>query len=470
MSKRREEMIHGITRREFLARGVTTASAALFLPQWIELLLGGARAHAADPICGTPDLSMIPFMTINLNGGAALQANYMPKLADGSMLSSYSKMGMGKIPTAIDKFGITGSFYSASKIIQGIEEVMARGTADNTTLTNTAFVAACVQSRDDTAENKLAVDGLLAKAGLLGSLLPNLGSVRNSTGVSHKSAYITPPAPLVVSNISDLVGAISFNNTIKSALNNTNDRSQLAKAIRRLSESQMRKIANSTKDTEVKDLIDCVGIKNISLTGQSSASPLDPNSDTTNATLLKAFWDDSGAGTATLPLDAAIAYSVLNKYAGSGIIEKSGYDYHDNTRTTGDARDLEAGRLIGKVLRTAAVLNKKIFLYVCTNGSVASTNSDSAGTNWISDFGLASCAYIFYYDPTGRKATSGSQIGNYTQGQIADPNFYSGASPELTATAIFANFMKLNNLMGTFETIVGSRFDTTQLDKLIKFE
>lgn len=181
MCNNKKNRYHDPSRREFFKDGAKVIAGSLFMPQWIKLLLGSNNAFAADPICSQSASSMIPFITINLNGGAALQANYLPKLIDGvtplsanTAKAGYSKMGMGKNPAAQSVFGISNGFYANSGIIAGINQAMALGTADTTTLDKTAFIAACVQSRDDTAENKMAIDGLLSKAGLVGTLLPTL--------------------------------------------------------------------------------------------------------------------------------------------------------------------------------------------------------------------------------------------------------------------------------------------------------
>lgn len=484
---------HNAARREFFKDGAKIMAGTLFMPQWIKLLLGSNHAKAADPNCAASNASsMIPFITINLNGGAALQANYLPKLIDGvtpldadTTKAGYSKMGMGKNPTKETLFGINDGFYAASGIIAGIKDAMNFGlTADTTTLDKTAFIAACVQSRDDSGENKMAVDGLLTKAGLVGTLLPNLGANRNDTGINHKAAFIPPPAPLVVSSISALGNSIklNFNSNMNTIMNSTdgNDKLRMAKTMRRLSESQMKRLITTASDSDIKDLIDCMNLKNTDLANPalSSSSSMDPNS----IAAIKEYWTSTtagatGANSGTIPdntVSAGVAFSVLNGWTGSGIIEFGGFDYHSGAgnRATQDASDRAAGRVIGNILRMAAILNKKVFIYVSTNGSVVSNDvADPTSTQrgWVSDFGPASCVYGIYFNPAGRATTNGNQIGGYTQGQITDTSFYTGSSPELTATSIFANYMHLNGMKSTFETIIGNRFDMSRWDSVVKF-
>lgn len=238
-----------------------------------------------------------------------------------------------------------------------------------------------------------------------------------------------------------------------------------------MNESQMKKLVTISGDSETKDLIDCMGLKNIDLSNSSGSSgvDMDPNS----VTGIKSYWN-SGGTIADTDIAAALSYAVLMGWTGSGIIELGGYDYHSGAanRAAQDASDNTAGLLVGKILRMASVLNKKVFIYLATNGSVVSNDVGDEASNargWVSDFGPASCVYGLYFDPAGRMVTSGNQIGGYTQGQIADSSFYTGGSPELTAMAIFANYMQLSGMKSTFESIVGNRFDMAQWSSVVKF-
>ena len=51
---------------------------------------------------------------------------------------------------------------------------------------------------------------------------------------------------------------------------------------------------------------------------------------------------------------------LLNGYAGVSSIDKGGFDYHDQTRTTGDAKDFILGSEIGQVIAYAHTLKKPI--------------------------------------------------------------------------------------------------------------
>ncbi len=164
-----------------------------------------------------------------------------------------------------------------------------------------------------------------------------------------------------------------------------------------------------------------------------------------------------------------MAYNALKSNCGSVALELGGYDYHDNTRTTGDARDLEAGRNVGRILETANALGKPVFMYVTSDGAVSSQKSSNQGSPWNSDRGTGGVSYMLYFNPNGRPQTSGFQIGSFTQGQVADDSFVTGNSPEAAAAAVFANYLAVNKRLDLYGGIVGRALDVSLLNQVIKF-
>ncbi|MGZ5279193.1 MAG: hypothetical protein ACXWC9_04580, partial [Pseudobdellovibrionaceae bacterium] len=373
-----------VTRREFLASGVIPFSAALMMPNWMKLLLPN-EAQAAG--CATMSSDLIPFVTLNLEGGAGLSGNFIVHDQGSQMLPSYNLMSLGRQPPVVTEFGnvpFAGMSGGAliSKFLQGIRETAPQA------LPKTAFVAVCVQSRDDSGENRFAVDGMLAGAGLAGSLLPNLGSRPNSTtGVRQEPAIVAPPSPLIVNNFNALKSSLGYAGAIGATLT-TNQKQSLAKLINRLSEKQSRKIASLPSGTEIKTLLDCAGIKNEELV-KAGTDGVDPRLDASSATALNNIWginNGTGADNQNL-IFSSMAYNALKSQSGSVALELGGYDYHDGGRATGDAKDLEAGRTVGRVLETAHTLNKPVFIYVTSDGATSSTVSDTPGAGWVSDRG-----------------------------------------------------------------------------------
>ena len=441
-----------VTRRDFLSAGLIPFAVSAIVPGALGLL-AGASAEAAE--CGAASV-MPSFITLNLSGGAGLAANYLPRTSGGSLLSSYSKMGNGNNSganalTPATEFGVA-SFYANSGLLAGL-----RSGASATALANTAFVAMCVQSRDDNAENKFDASGIITKLGVTGSMLPNLGTEATASGIRQASATVSPPSPLVVGNVDDIANSIGYTRSLKASLT-VNQHTKLAKLVASLSASQARKLDSITSTAGVRDLIDCAGIKNSGLVGQG-ANAITPSND------VLAAW---GVNTNTNKADqnrvfGTMASQALLGNAGTVNLEIGGYDYHDGTRSTGDQRDAVAGQTIGRILRTAELLNKKVFIYVTSDGATGSNDSDVPGTPWNFDRGTGGLAFLFAYDPAGRPATSGSQIGAFTNGQVADDSSFVGSDPANAAAAAVVNYLNfakrpelLTNLFPSNGTLSGA--------------
>ncbi len=458
-----------VSRREFLASGLIPFSASMLMPNWTKLLLPELVANAAEPICSTGASDLIPFVTLNLAGGAGLAGNYVALDQGGQMLPSYSLVGLGKAPTVENEFGKVGfagmnNGVLTSKFLQGIRERAP------TAISKTAFVALCVRSRDDSSENRFAADGMVAKAGLQGALLPNLGQRQNTlAGIGQEPSTVNPPTPLIVNNFSALTSSLGYAGAIGSGLK-TAQKESLARLISRLSESQSRKIASIQSGAEIKTLLDCAGIKNEELV-KAGTNVVDPRADSSAGTQLSTIWGINAGtnGNDSNLIFGSMVYNALRGTAGSVALEIGGYDYHDGSRTTGDNKDLDAGRAAGRILESAAVLNKPVFLYITSDGATSSVNSDAPGAAWTSDRGTAGLAFMLYFNPSGRPETSGSQIGWFTDGQTADETFITGNSPEAAAAAVFANYLVANKRLDLYAGIAGRTFAGDQLDKVLKF-
>ena len=144
-------------------------------------------------------------------------------------------------------------------------------------------------------------------------------------------------------------------------------------------------------------------------------------------------------------------------YAGAGTIAMGGYDYHDGTATTGEARDEVAGRVIGTVLAMAAALGRKLMLHVYTDGGIdANVNvpaekvrqdSDVEKYVWRGDSETRAAAFVLVYDPSGRPELAFTQMGAYraADGGTIDlsPERHNKISenPAAHATAVLANWL-----------------------------
>ncbi len=452
------------TRREFLGYGMIPFAASTLFPAALQMLFS-PEAQAAE--CAVPSNTLSSFITVNLAGGASMSSNFLARDANGALLTSYTKMGLGNNAGAnalvVDtEFGVasfpTANGAAISQLVAGI-----RANADVATLANTAFISVCVQSQDDTSANKFDASGLVYKAGLVGGLVPNLGSRQSNTGIGQLSSLITPPPPLIVRSFTDIQNSIGYTRSIQTSLS-VAQRQKLANLVGNLSTSQARKLAAVNNMAGVQDLVACAGIKNVELIAGAAIDPV------ANAAVATRWGINAGtAANNEARVFASMVYNGLLGQAGSINLERGGYDYHDGTRTNGDTKDREAGQLIGRILDTARILGKKVMIYVTSDGSVVSNEAAAPGAPWTSDRGGAGMALLFMYSPTGRPATSGFQIGNYTTGQVANEKTAVGNSPELASQAVFGNWCKFSGNMAAYTKVIpNAALSGTILDGVIK--
>jgi len=455
-----------VSRRDFLSAGVIPFMATLTAPT-LASMISANKAHAQEagtcPSSNANDPNKLSgFVTLNLAGGAMLAGNYVHMDAGGQTLPSYNKLGLGN-----SSLPITREFNNAPFAGNGISKLITgiRNTAGEA-LANTAFVAIPCRAQDDSGNNRFDMSGMVATAGLIGQALPNLGTRDSDTGVRQMFSKIKPPNPLRVRSFNDIEGALGGSGTGALANLSTNQKTSFFNLLKNLNESQTARILASSGGEMLSNLVKCASEKNHELASQAP-----PPADVRQDAGLASIWGvngNTGAGAQDVVFGSMVLAG-LTGAAGTVGLERGGYDYHNNTRTRGDGSDMEAGELIGKILASAAALNEKVFLWVTSDGACSAPVSESRSAPWRSDRGSAGMAMIFAYDPAGRPDTNGFQIGQFNDAQAADDSFITGSSPELAASAAFANYLKFNNKMDLLESVIPGTFSTADLNKIIKF-
>lgn len=451
-----------VTRRDFLSTGLLGFGASMTLPSLATMLAPSVVNAQTSTSCAAAALSdMCAFVGIKGSGGFAISANAMPLDRGGQLLSSYSRIGMGlgsRVQVTYE-FANRVPFYSASGIVAGI-----RAEASALTLANTVFIPNWYTSQDDNSMNKQDITGAVIAAGLAGSKLKNLGRSNTETGVNNSYAYVRPPAPLVVGRYEDIVGSLGVSGAL-ATLNET-QKGNLFRNIQNLTSSQAAAIQNMTGGELLSRLLNCANIDNTNLIANAASLNIDPLSNAQLATVWN-INNNSNRGSQDFVF-ASMVFNALNGNASTVNLDIGGCDYHNGTRTAGDARDLDIGRVIGNTLESAAVMGKKVFIHVTTDGAVTGPESDDPGGIWSSDRGNAGGSYIIAYDPAGPHSTMGNQIGHYTSGQAADGSFLTGGSTELASAAVFANYLSFNNKMNLLEQVLPRVFETSQIDTIRK--
>jgi len=277
-------------------------------------------------------------------------------------------------------------------------------------------------------------------------MLPNMGTESTATGINQKPALVSPPSPLVVNSVTDIANSIGYTAALKNL--SGDQKLKIARLVASLSTSQAAKLNQIASTSQVQNLVECAGIKNTELMASNGAPALPAG--------IQTAWGVSAA-TAVNNDNNIFANMVYNSLAGNGgvvNIQLGGYDYHDGSRTTGDGKDNAAGTVVGRILESAKAMNKRVFVYVTSDGATTSNDSTTPGAAWVSDRGTGGLAMFFVFDPTSRPAVSNLQIGNYTSGQVANDATFVGADPAQAAQAVFANYMKFAGRMDLFQKVI----------------
>lgn len=462
------------TRREFLGSGVVGMLGYVAAPSILELVLRAGEAHAQGAPCpgetagGGAPAGMIPFVSINLSGGWSGPYNCLVKDQAGAPLASYTTLGLGAgAPATTTEFGNV-QFPTISRFLPGVKTGAGAGGGNvnaPTALVKTSFVLMSVQSGDDRDSNALSALGMVASAGLVGSQLPYLGS-RAGTMIGQRPAVVAPPAPLVARNVDDVKNALKPVGTLSTLI--PNQVPSLLGLVKNLSESQKARLAASSSQQTLGHLVGCATDKNVKL-GASDANTLDARLNAQVAPI----WGITAqtAINAAPAIQATMIMNALNGTAGAVGFDLGGYDYHQRGRALQDTQDNAAGLVVGRILRTAEVLNRPVFIHLTSDGGIA-CNSNTAGAQFTGDSGQRGTGYILYFNPAGetRPVTTSSQIGYYTAAQSAvDTGFVPGWGPATSAAAVAANYLQVNGKSSMIPTVTANAFSAADLPKVVKF-
>jgi hypothetical protein len=462
------------TRRDFLSHGLISMGALTAVPSLLGVL--SSKAHAAmDCEVAQAVIGKTPIIIFDLAGGANIPgSNVMVGGAGGQMdfLQSYTTLGLppdmhpsnqGQLDTQL---GL--AFHGDSSMLRGI--------LDNTSGTTQAKIDGGIfasSSSDDTQNNPLNPMYWLNAAGAQGSLA-NLAGTRDSESGGRSrspSMSINPAAqPVRINRPEDALALVNIGR-----LNSVFSRSQaqrILKATQRMSEQRINNFSNQSLPEQIKALVSCGYIQSQDVLNRFSEDAINASNDSDVNAVFGNLNNSDDRKTATL------AKLVLEGYIGAATIEKGGYDYHNRTRSSGEQRDEQAGRLIGKVMELAARKQKDVMILVYTDGGVAARaeiDDSAAGRGkyvWTGDSGQRSSAFMMVYRHEGRATlrTGKRQIGWFKEsGSVENSAMVTSNSSVNLAKAIVANYLSLSGEEGRLEGVVGDNPFGRDLDKYLIF-
>jgi hypothetical protein len=499
----RHEQAHKrpVTRRDFLAQGFSSGLATIAAPTVFSLFADPRAARAAlspDLIalkasCGldVAGAGKIPFICIDLAGGANMVGSNVLIGGPGGQLDFLSTAGYGKLGLPGDMLPsmtnvTTGTsftdtrlglaFHSDSAFLRGILDRVAPATAASI---NGAVIAA--RSENDTGNNPHNPMYGIHQAGADGALATLIGSRPSDSGgnsMAPAGLIDLSVRPTKVDRASDVTSLVDTGQL--ASLLSLDDTVAVMEAIQRISDRKLQKIdpkqpwadpkqTTVTRNEVVKELVSCGYVKAADAVDQygdpSSLNPdLDPDIVGAGGIFSRAEYD----GDAEFRKTAAIMKMVLSGYAGAGTIALGGYDYHGQGRATGELRDLRAGRCMGACLEYAARRGMPLMLYVFSDGSISASGQvdstiDGRGKfMWTSDNQSTAASFFLVYNPGGRPnlVTTGTggaarhqQIGYFR----ADASVETASSPaagnvNLLVETVVLNYMALHGEQAQFAT------------------
>ena len=505
-----------VTRRELLSAGFLGASGLVMAPAWLAALLKPGAAGAQQiPLDGdisplllqsqcnvSQGAGLIPFICFDLAGGANLVGSEVIVGVQGGQANFLSTAGYGKMGVPGNMVPSASGFvsnalgllwHSDGAILRGIMSVASAGAAANT---NGAVFPAL--SENDTNINPHNPMYGIATVGANGSLLALVGteptvSGGNSVAPPDLGGVAINPAlqPSTIDQPSDAVGLVSSGGAAATTLSVEIQESQerissgttqytpggsdpAAVFTGVLSEPnggtpgvQLYTSADPTQaadDAQLKNQVRCSYVKAASNAAKfGNPSDLDPTQDQNIVGGGTPIFSASQFNDNDVAMTASVMKLVLNGFAGAGTIALSGFDYHDNTRATGETRNFQAGQMIGAVLEYAHRLGTPVMIYVVSDGSLTSSSmvdTTPAGRDklaWQGDSSAVASTFFLVYSPKGRPqpvSVANQQIGYFSSdGSVVSTSSPGANSVEQLVEMLVLNYMALQGVEGQFGTL-----------------
>jgi hypothetical protein len=508
-----------ITRRDFVRQGFLSGTGLVLGGSLLSLLTSPRLAKAqlsADLQDLATSLSLsgvdcninrtsagLPFICFDLAGGANIAGSNVLVGRNGQLdvlsTAGYSKLGLPgdqipglpeTNPTATSNGDHTDTtlglaFHSDSAFLRGILEKAGPAIGR----VNGAVIPA--RSDNDTGNNPHNPMYGIARAGAEGSVVTLIGSRNSDSGGNSMSpaALIDPTIrPTKVDRPTDVTGMIDTGN-LKQFL----DEDAILPVMESVARISNRKLGHvstglaAADDAMARDLVRCGYLGAASTADRFALAAPDPAADTRIVGASGIFSDmefNSGGDSGEFQKTASVMKMVLDGYAGAGTITMGGFDYHTGDRSTGELRDLRAGRCIGACLAYAAIMGQPLMIYVCSDGSLASNGTidssvDGRGKGvWTGDNSSTAASFFLVYNPGGPPVLVNNDINRQQIGWFrSDGSVDTASSPaannvNLLVNTVLLNYMALSGKRADFEAFFpGHGLGTTaSVDNLVVFE
>jgi hypothetical protein len=454
------------TRRQFLAQGFMAGTASVLLPSGLSMVVGprvaraqsctGTQVTSSGLACDiqnavtacdiTSGAGMIPFICFDLSGGANIAGSNVLIGGPGGQLdflsvAGYSKLGLPgtMVPNSSTKSFVDSSlnlrYHSDSAQLRGIKTRFSNPTFMSK-VTGTVIPAL---SQNDTNTNPHNPVYGIYQAGARGALLNLIGTDSSTSGGNS----MAPPGmvnisaqPTVIDSGADTAGLVSTGQ-LSTLLPSSSDITNVLESMKRISDAKYGVVTAYSGSTPASvgtnnmngaalnaNALGSAGTQACAFTKSAyllnkypNPGAVDPDDDpvivgAANSIFNATEYQQNG----DFQMTAAVMKLVIDGDAAAGTIQLGGFDYHDGTRATGEARDFDAGSCIGAVLQYAALKGKPVMIYVFSDGSLASdgTIDTSVGGRdkgvWTADNQNVAATYWLIYNPAGKAVTAQSNV------------------------------------------------------------
>ncbi|VAW77266.1 FIG00785185: hypothetical protein [hydrothermal vent metagenome] len=504
-----------VSRRDFLRQGFVSGTGIVMGGSIFSLFsnpLAAQQALSSDLVnlaasmgnCslgGLGGAGKIPFICFDLAGGANISGSNVlvgrNTQLDVLTTAGYSKMGLpgdmipGGVeatPTATSNGDFTDTtfglaFHSDSAFLRGIlEKAGTRGPN-----INGAVIPA--RSDNDTGNNPHNPMYGIAAAGAVGGVVTLIGSRNSDSGgnsMSPANMINTEIRPTKVDRPSDVTGMVDTGN-LTGILSDPNDVVAVMESVARISNSKLgwantglSGTINTGADAVIKDLMRCGYLKAADIADRFAGVNIDPSLDTdivdpANPTQ-SIFTPTEFNGSGEFRKTASVMKMVIDGHAGAGTIAMGGYDYHTGDRSTGEVRDLRAGRCMGACLEYAARRGVPLMMYVSSDGSLASNGTIDNSVNgrgkgvWTGDNSSVAASFFLVYNPNGAIPALRQQIGFFrADGSVDTASSPAANNVNLLVETVILNYMALNGDRGLYSGLF-SGISPALIDTMTAFD
>ena len=465
------------TRRDFMAQGFLGTVGTAAMPSLISLLWE-RQAYGLDCASASSTAAQLPgFIVLDLAGGANIAGNNVivgQNNDQAAFLTSYATLG---IPDTLSPKVNAAKADSSMGLLWHADSAMLAGIkskASAATLANVEGGVFAAISGDDNNTNPHNPNYWITKAGLKGKYASLVGITPTlSGGNATIPAASNDPAsrPVTITKPSDALGLIKPGKL--ATLLQPADVKKIVSAAHNMSATQLAAFQTKDLSQQVKDLVECGYIKGEEMMAASADEQIaiDPSKDTIMTGIFTGFANATDQATSL-----SISKLVMDNYAGAGTISKGGFDYHGQGRAVSDARDREAGVIIGSLLQAAEAKNKDLMIYVITDGGVTASGAPDPTTGkgvFSGDAGQTSAAFLLVHKAGAKPALRRAnvrQVGSFTNAGGVDAKFNLIAnSVENLSKAVVANYMALLGTESQLATVVGDNPFGAALEQYLIF-